>query len=100
MYALVVRFRVRAGHLQAFDRLVAQTIRDIRSDEPGTVTYRSHERAEQPEERVFYEAYRDHDAFLAHERTPHVRRFLTERGQHLATDPEVWWLNSVDEPVE
>jgi quinol monooxygenase YgiN len=33
--------------------------------------------------RVFYELYRDRDAFEEHESQPHVRRFLAEREQYL-----------------
>lgn len=97
MFALVVRFTVRPGAGAAFDALVAETIREIRTHEPGTVIYLTHERAEHPDERVFYEAYRDRGAFDAHEQSPHTRRFLTERGQHLVGEPEVWWLTSTED---
>lgn len=92
MFALLVRFDVLPGHLSAFDALVGQTLAGIAAAEPGTIVYATHRRVDRPTERIFYEAYLDQDAFLAHERTPHTRHFLIERGQHLAGDPEVWWL--------
>jgi quinol monooxygenase YgiN len=46
--------------------------------------------------RVFYELYRDQDAFEAHEAMPQVRRFLTERAAHLRADPEVRRLDPLD----
>ncbi|HEY5820830.1 MAG TPA: putative quinol monooxygenase [Propionibacteriaceae bacterium] len=97
LFSLVVRFTVLPDHLEAFDALVAETVRQIRRHEPGTASYLTHTRDERPDERVFYEAYADHDAFLAHEQTPHTRHFLAERGQHLAADPEVWWLTTQDD---
>ncbi len=95
MFSLVVRFTVRAGHREAFDALVAETVEQIRELEPGTLVYLSHDRAERPDERIFYEAYRDQQGFLDHEQTPHTRRFLAERGQHLVGEPEVWFLDSL-----
>jgi len=92
MFALVVRFEVLDGHLDAFDALVSETLAGIAAHEPGTVVYVSHARPDRPTERVFYECYQDNEAFTAHEATPHTRRFLTERAQHMAGDPEVWRL--------
>ena len=94
MFSLVVRFTVLPDQVEAFDALVAETIREIRANEPGTLIYLNHARADRPHERVFYEAYQDHGAFLDHEETPHIRRFLAEREQHLVAAPEVWWLTT------
>ena len=95
MFALLVRFSIRAGHEAAFDALVAETLTAIAADEPGTLIYASHTQADEPNLRVFYECYRNHDAFRAHEATPHTRRFLAERTQHLVSPPQVWTLTPV-----
>ena len=100
MFALLVRFEVLPGHLPAFDALVQQTLAGIAAGEPGTIVYATHRQAERPDDRIFYEAYVDHDAFLAHEQTPHTRRFLAERGQHLAGDPQVWWLTGTGSTLD
>jgi quinol monooxygenase YgiN len=95
MFALVVRFDVIPEHLEDFDALVEQTLLGIES-EPGTLIYLSHARADNVNERVFYEAYADQEAFEAHECTEHTLRFLDQRTPYLATEPEVWWLTGVD----
>jgi quinol monooxygenase YgiN len=95
LFALLVRFSVRPGHEDAFDALVAETLAAIAAEEPDTIVYASHTAAEEPTVRVFYECYRSHDAFQAHEAAPHIRRFLSERTQHLASPPEVWTLAPV-----
>lgn len=92
MYGLVVRFKLLDGHEMAFDALASTTLRSIEADEPRTAVYLTHRLPETPGVRVFYELYDDVDAFEAHERAPHVQRFLAERGQHLRADPEVWAL--------
>ena len=80
---LVVRFTLKSGHEDAFDELVAATLPGIRDAEPGTLIYACHQIRDTPHERMFYELYRDADAFAAHADQPHARRFLAERQQHL-----------------
>jgi len=96
MFALVVRFEVLEDHLAAFDALVAETLAGISANEPDTVIYVSHGRPDRSSERVFYECYLDDEAFNAHEASEPTRRFLLERQEHLAGDPEVWRLSSTD----
>jgi quinol monooxygenase YgiN len=93
MFALVVEFEIRDGHAKVFDALVADTVAEIMRAEPGTVAYVTHTRSDNPNVRIFYECYRDHNAFLAHEQQPHTARFLHERDQHLARPPTVWRLH-------
>ena len=83
-YGLVVRFTLQPGHEAAFDALVSETVAQIRVDEPGTLVYVSHRLEAEPLVRVFYELYRDREAFEEHERRPHTVRFLSERERHLA----------------
>jgi quinol monooxygenase YgiN len=78
-FALVVRFTVRPGSEDAFDRLVTETASGIREREYGTLIYACHTVEEQPRQRIFYELYRNRAAFEQHEAHEHVRRFLTER---------------------
>lgn len=67
----------------AFDRLTAETMREIAAREPGTLVYATHPVHDEPLSRVFYELYRNREAFGEHERQPHVRRFLTQRERYL-----------------
>jgi quinol monooxygenase YgiN len=94
-YGLVVRFDVLAGHEEAFDALVSETVERIRAEESGTLVYLTHREDGAPSVRVFYELYRDVAAFEAHEGMPHVRRFLAERSAHLRGDPLVWRVTPV-----
>ena len=82
MIALVVRFDVRDEEsAQVFDELTAAVVAQIEAREPGTLRYATHPVRDAPLARVFYEVYRDRDAFRAHEDAEHVRRF------HEAKDP-------------
>ncbi|MDH2393390.1 antibiotic biosynthesis monooxygenase [Streptomyces sp. HNM0663] len=94
-YGLVVRFTARdAAAAAAFDRLAAETLEEIKADEPGTLVYVNHMPVGESATRVFYELYEDRDAFLRHEEQPHVKRFLAEREQYL-TNTEVTFLDEM-----
>lgn len=92
MFGLVVRFTLKSGQGEAFDALARETLPLVRRDEPGTLLYNCHQVQDDTNARVFYELYRDRDAFEAHEGTPHVARFLHEREQYLAAEPRVEFL--------
>jgi hypothetical protein len=78
-FALVVRFTVRPEAEASFDDLTARTARLIRV-------------------RVFYELYRDREAFGAHEEQDHVRAFLAEREPMLEAT-EVTFMGLMDGKV-
>jgi quinol monooxygenase YgiN len=85
MFGLAVRFTCKdAASAEGFDALVAETVPQIRQHEPGTLVYAVHTVEDKPLQRIFYELYRDRDAFDAHESQPHTRRMLAEREQYLA----------------
>ncbi|MEV0260684.1 antibiotic biosynthesis monooxygenase [Streptomyces sp. NPDC050617] len=94
-YGLVVRFTLRdADAAAAFDALVARTLEGIEAAEPGTLVYVSHRLHDEPLTRVFYELYADRASFDAHERQPHIQRFLAEREQYVS-EVEVTFLDAV-----
>ena len=99
MFGLSVRFTCRdEASAAAYDRLVSETAEGIREREPGTLVYAVHTVRDYPLQRVFYELYRDREAFEAHEAAPHTKRYLAERGQYLAST-EVDWLTLTDGKV-
>nr|CEL23342.1 hypothetical protein [Kibdelosporangium sp. MJ126-NF4]CTQ94504.1 hypothetical protein [Kibdelosporangium sp. MJ126-NF4] len=86
MWALVVRFELNDdAAADAFDQLVLETGKGISAYEPGTLVYVTHRVEGSPLSRVFYEVYRDRDAFEEHERQPHTKRFLSERDLYVAS---------------
>jgi quinol monooxygenase YgiN len=80
VFALVVRFDCRDEAAAArFDELTAVAVRQITEREPGTLVYATAAVEGEPLARIFYEVYRDRDAFRAHEEAEHVRRFHAEK---------------------
>jgi quinol monooxygenase YgiN len=89
MFGLVVRFTLTEDGASGFDQLVKELVPSIQRDEPGTIVYATHTVEGQPNLRVFYELYRDREAFDEHERQAHTRRFLAEREQYLVGPADV-----------
>lgn len=82
-FPLIVRFTVRPGSEEAFDRLTQETASGVREHEHDTLIYACHLVEGSPRQRVFYELYRNRAAFERHEAEEHVRRFLAERAPML-----------------
>ncbi|MGQ4597923.1 antibiotic biosynthesis monooxygenase [Nocardia sp. R6R-6] len=96
MFALVVRFDLQDAEKAAeFDKLVAETVQAIAELEPGTLVYATHTVQDEPLSRVFYEVYRDREAFEEHERQPHTRHFLSQREKYIASS-RVEFLSPAD----
>ncbi len=93
MFGLVVRFDLKDGSGEVFDALTSEAVALIKEAEPGTLVYACHAVDGAPESRVFYELYRDRDAFEDHERQEHVRRFHEKKAQYLAGEPRVEFLS-------
>jgi quinol monooxygenase YgiN len=96
MISLLVRFTVLPDHFDAFDALVSEAMEQIDLNEPGTLVYLSHQRADSPNERVFYECYQSEEAIQAHEDQDYIKTFLEALRMHLAQAPEVWRMNTLD----
>lgn len=80
MYALVVRFDIRDERAAAeFDALTDEAVRMVKEREPGTFVYATHQVEGEPLARVFYEVYRDAEAFRAHEEAEHVISFHSRK---------------------
>jgi quinol monooxygenase YgiN len=95
MFGLVVRFDLRPGTGDEFDRLVETTTARIRAEEPGTLLYLCHWVRDEPDARIFYELYADRAAFQTHEVQPHVKEFH-ERRKPYTVGERVEFLDRLD----
>ena len=96
MFALVVRFDLRPGAGGDFDLLVASATAQIRMEEPDTLLYLCHAVQDEPNARIFYELYRNREAFEAHEVQPHVEEFHARRKSLMASPERVEFLERLD----
>ncbi len=78
-YGRIVIFTLLEDRVADFDRLAEQTAEEVRTGEPDTLVYVIHLVPNAPMQRIFYEIYRDRDAFDSHESQPYMQRFAAER---------------------
>jgi quinol monooxygenase YgiN len=78
-YGRIVIFTLLEDRVADFDRLAEQTAEEVRTAEPDTLVYVIHLVPNAPMQRIFYEIYRDRDAFDGHENQPYMQRFVAER---------------------
>jgi quinol monooxygenase YgiN len=83
LFALFVRFDLKPSGAAGFDDLVSELVPLVRLHEPGTLAYVCAKDHADPEGgRLFFEVYRDREAFDEHERQEHVKRFLAARREY------------------
>ena len=80
LYGFISIFTLSEGQGERFDRLTSETLAQVREAEPDTLIYVAHTVPNAPLQRIFYEVYRNRDAYEEHGRQPHVQRFRAERG--------------------
>jgi quinol monooxygenase YgiN len=78
-YGRIVIFTLLEDRVADFDRLAEQTAEEVRTAEPDTLVYVIHLVPNAPMQRIYYEIYRDRDAFDGHENQPYMQRFVAER---------------------
>ena len=78
-YGRILIFTLIEDRVADFDRLAEQAAEEVRTAEPGTLVYVIHLVPNAPLQRIFYEIYRDQEAFDRHEGQPYMRRFVADR---------------------
>ena len=78
-YGRILIFTLLEDRVADFDRSAEQAAEEVRTREPGTLVYVIHLVPNAPMQRIFYEIYRDREAFDSHERQPYMQRFVAER---------------------
>lgn len=91
MEALIVLLRVRPGMREAFLDAIRADAEASRRLEPGCLRFDVIAVADDPNRFVLYECYRDADAFAAHRRTEHFRRW--REAAPLVLEPEDGQVN-------
>ncbi len=78
-YGRILIFTLLDNRVTDFDRFAEQAAEEVRTREPGTLVYVIHLVPNAAMQRIFYEIYRDREAFDHHERQPYMQRFVAER---------------------
>lgn len=84
MFAVVVTFQIKPGHLEAFLPLMLTNANTSLNEEPGCTQFDVCTDPNQPDEVFLYELYDDEAAFQAHLKSAHFLRFDRETGPMIA----------------
>ena len=95
MYAVVVRFRIAAGEMENFLKLMRENAQTSLKDEPGCHQFDVATDTSRPNEVLLYEIYSDRAAFDAHLASAHFKAFdakITDMvlSKDVHTFDEVW----------
>ncbi|MCH2075518.1 MAG: antibiotic biosynthesis monooxygenase [Rhodobacteraceae bacterium] len=75
MFAVVVTFQVKAGHMAEFARLMETNAATSLAQEPGCQRFDVCSDPSRPDEIFLYELYDDRAAFDGHLQSPHFKTF-------------------------
>ncbi len=96
MLIVIARVKVQAGKEDEFAAAGRKMIAHVKGHEPGTVTYTLNQSTADKTDFVFYEAYRDQEAFAAHAGSAMMEEFGRSLGAVVAGRPEITMYDEVD----
>jgi quinol monooxygenase YgiN len=78
---VIARFRIKEGkEEEALERLRAMAAA-VEANEPGALAYVCHRAIDDPAEVIFFEVYKDDEAFGGHMQTPHMGEMRAAFGE-------------------
>jgi len=77
-HVIVAYWRPRAGQTGAIEAILRELGEKIRA-EPGNVMFVANRSKDDPNEFLLYEQYKDEQAFIDHQQTPHFKTLVLER---------------------
>jgi quinol monooxygenase YgiN len=91
---LVARFRAKAGKEEEVGNILVSLVEPTRAEE-GCVFYYLHQVKEEKGHFLFYECFRNEEAFNIHVETPYIKGFLDRKDELLAEPPDITFLEKI-----
>jgi quinol monooxygenase YgiN len=92
---LVARFNAKAGKEKEVENILVSLVEPTRA-EKGCVFYHLHRVKEEKGHFLFYECFRDENAYKAHVDTPYIKGFLDRKDELLSEPPDVTFLEKLE----
>lgn len=93
MPSVIATIKVKEDKVEEAKQLFAKLAANVLKDEPGTLAYIPHQRSDEPTTFIFYEKYRDPEAFKTH--GANLAKVGKEFAGVMAGPPEVLMLDEV-----
>jgi quinol monooxygenase YgiN len=77
-HVIVARWRPREGQTENIESILCELAQKVRQ-EPGNLQFVVNRSCEDPNEFLLYEQYKNEQAFVDHQQTPHFKTLVLER---------------------
>jgi quinol monooxygenase YgiN len=91
---LVARFKAKSGKEEEVQNILESVVEPTRAEE-GCLFYHLHRVKEDEGHFLFYECFRDEEAFQFHVETPYIKGFLDRQDELLAEPPDIHFLEKM-----
>jgi quinol monooxygenase YgiN len=96
MIVVIARVKVQAGKEAEFAAAGRKMVAHVKANEPGTLTYTLNQSTADGTDFVFYEVYRDQEAFAAHAGSTMMKEFGRSLGAVVTGRPDITMYDEVD----
>jgi quinol monooxygenase YgiN len=96
MVIVIAKVKVKPGKEDEFAAAARKMVAHVKAQEPGTLTYTLNQSTADKTDFVFYEVYRDPEAFAAHAGSEVMQEFGRSLGGVVAGRPEMAMYDEID----
>ena len=89
---MVVKFKVKAGKNEAFEKAFLDMQKSVKAGEPGNINYDFYRDSTDPQAYVIVERYKNADAVKAHGQSDHGKKLIAALGDMMDGRPEAMRL--------
>ncbi len=89
---MVVKFKVKAGKNEAFEKAFLDMQKSVKASEPGNINYDFYRDSTDPQAYVIVERYKNADAVKAHGQSDHGKKLIAALGDMMDGRPEAMRL--------
>ena len=90
----VARFKAKAGKEEEVEKILVSVVEPTRAEEE-CLFYYLHRVKEEEGHFLFYECFRDDEAFQFHVETPYIKGFLDRQDELLSEPPDITFLEKM-----
>jgi len=93
---IVARLRAKEGKEKEMEQALLKMFPKVREQEPGTLRYIMHRAKEDPRLFLFYEKYKDQEAFQHHSSTPYFKELFNTIGPLMEGNPSIEMYEEIE----
>ncbi len=96
MFVIVAKLKAQEGKEDDIEKALLKMFPEVRAKEEGTMSYIMHKAKDNPRVFLFYEKYKDQEAFQHHSSTPYFKELFATIGPLLDGSPSVEMYEEVE----